>query len=49
MKSGPNFAVMGFNKNPFVFSKSMNMTTMTTFENYLMGLKLVLKENIEIG
>lgn len=47
MKFGPNFTFIGVNKSPFVSKKSTIMTTTSTLENYVIGVKLLLKENTE--
>ena len=47
MKLGPNFAFIGVNKSTFVFKKSTIMTTTPTLENYMIGIKVLLKENAE--
>lgn len=47
MKFGPNFTFIGDNKSPFVFKKSTIMTTTSTLENYMIGIKLLLKGNTE--
>lgn len=44
MKFGPNFTFIGVNKSPFVFKKSTIMTTTSTLENYMIGIKLLWKE-----
>lgn len=47
MKFVPSFTFIGVNESPFVFKKSTIMTTTSTLENYMIGVKLLLKENTQ--
>lgn len=46
----PSFTLMGVSKSSFFFfQQNLIMTITSTSENYIMSLKLSLKENTEVG